>query len=249
MKDKRFKHIVFDPEKVNSDLVVSDYFKLKFKDCELTDYEFLLWVKLFYYMKHKEETSAQDPSPELLDALRREYNPPKPTNDLDSQTLFDKMIKHEWIKIQDNTGKYLFGPFSKTEWNVPSFSINRFQRSLNITIGFLRKQLDSGGITGELKEKIRWMIDCIYGINHFVSLFISSEYIREEKEEPTGNMLKMSFPYSGYKTVCQQIYEIIMAFCDIPKTDWEADGFEDVMRMPLILPKIIELKGIAGFSC
>ena len=249
MKDKRFKHWICNYDEDNPVSEVHDYFKLKFEDRKLTDYEFLLWVKLFYYMKHKEETSAEEPSPDLLDRLRKEYSLPVPTNNSDSLTLFTKIRDHEWIKLQDDTGKYLYGPFSETVLQVPSFSINRFQRSLNITIAHLRKQIYSGDITDELKEKTRWMIDCIRGINYFVSLFFTSTFTRLKSQTPPDVFQEMSSPYSSYLTTCKEIYTIIMPICDDSVAGWEAKGFKDEMRMPILLPKFLELKGIAGFSC
>ena len=169
MKNKRFKQIAFNYSDKDIEGEVHDYFKLKFEDRELTDYEFLLWVKLFYYMKRKEETSIQEPSPELLEAIRQEYQLPEPTSNPSSPELFELMRAHEWIKLQDNTGKYLFGPFSETYLKVPSFSINRFQRSLNITIGKLRKLIGNGDINEELLDKTKWITDCIRGLNYYVS--------------------------------------------------------------------------------
>ena len=131
MKNKRFKQIEFNYSDKVEDDEIHDYFKLKFEDRELTDYEFLLWVKLFYYMKRKEEASIQEPSPELLEAIRQEYQLPEPTSKPSSSELYEEMRAHEWIKLQDDTGKYLFGPFTDTYLRVPSFSINRFQRSLS----------------------------------------------------------------------------------------------------------------------
>ena len=249
MIDKRFKHIIFNYSDNDIETEIHDYYKLKFEDHELTDYEFLLWVKMFYYMKRKEECSDQIPSHELLDSLRKEYQLPIPTDNPDSEELFKKIISHEWIKLQDSTGKYLFGPFSTTYTQVPSFSINRFQRSLHITIGHLRKQIGSGDITTELKEKTRWIIDCIRGVNHFISTFIINVYASQEKRLPQGDLLEYSYPYSSCDKVSREIYEIIMPICEVPQSDWEKDGYDEELRMPLLLPKLIELKGIAGFSC
>ena len=106
MKNKRFKQIEFNYSDNEIEGEVSDYFKLKFEGRELSDYEFLLWVKLFYYMKRKEETSIQEPSPELLEAIRQEYQLPEPTSKPNSLELFGMMQAHEWIKLQDSTGKY-----------------------------------------------------------------------------------------------------------------------------------------------
>lgn len=249
MNDKRFKHLAFNYGENELEEDVHDYFKLKFEGRELTDYEFLLWVKLFYYMKHVEERSAQIPSPELLESLRNEYNLPVPSHNPDSQELFQKIISHEWIKLQDSTGKYLFGPFSKSFSQVPSFSINRFQRSLNRTIEFLRIQICNGVITDELREKTRWMIDCIFGENFYVSSFFTSVYSSQEKSEPDESLLKLNYPFSEYEKVCGEIYEIIMSICDIPQTDWVKEYYDEEMRMPVLMPKYIELKGIGGFSC
>ena len=87
MKNKRFKQIAFNYSDKDIESEVHDYFKLKFEERELTDYEFLLWVKLFYYMKRKEETSIQEPSPELLEAIRQEYQLPEPTSKPSSPEL------------------------------------------------------------------------------------------------------------------------------------------------------------------
>lgn len=249
MLNKRFKHVVFNYGEPLDGADVHDYLKLKFEDRELTDYEFLLWVKLFYYMKYRDDTSPQGPSLALMDALRNEYNLPSPSNVTDNQLLFDKIRDHEWIKLQDSTGKYLFGPFSGTVSLVPSFDINRFQRSLNRTIEFLRAQIHSGEITDELREKTLWMMDCIRGINYSVGRFFTGVLAGNRKDTLTDDLKSKSVPYSSYQTVCQQIYEIIRTILDIPQKDWKANGFEDEMRMPVVLPQYIESKGIAGFSC
>lgn len=249
MIDKRFKHTIFNYSDNNIETEIHDYFKLKFEDRELTDYEFLLWVKMFYYMKRKEKRSEQCPSHELLDSLRKEYQPPVPIDNPDSEELFEKIISHEWIKLQDSTGKYLLGPFSTTYTQVPSFSINRFQRSLHITIGHLREQIGSGYITTELKEKTRWIIDCIRGVNHYISAFNINVYAIQEKALPQGDLYEYSYPYSSYDKVSNEIYGIIMTICDVPQSDWEKDGYNEELRMSLLLPNLIELKGIAGFSC
>lgn len=249
MKNKRFKQIEFnysDNEIVGE---VSDYFKLKFEDRELSDYEFLLWVKLFYYMKRKEETSIQEPSPELLEAIRQEYQLPEPTSKPNSLELFGMMQAHEWIKLQDNTGKYLFGPFSDTYQGVPSFSINRFQRSLSYTIGHLRKQIQNGDINQELENKTTWLVDTVRGLNHFVSEFFLNVFKRSGAKV-TEEVVKRSSPYSSYKKVCRELADIIFTLCEAQKHDeFEANGYERDMVFPLLLPKFIELKGIAGFSC
>lgn len=249
MINKRFKHIIFNLSGDDIESDVSDYFKLKFNNKELSDYEFLLWVKLFYYMKHNEETSNQSPSPCLLNSIRQEYNLPIPTNDLDSDALFIIMNSHDWIKIQDNTGKYLFGPFSKSEWMVPSFSINRFQRSFNRATDILRSQIISGDITDELREKTMWMLDCIRGLNYYVGHFLGSYVTSHEQDIPDKDHIKQLSPYSDYQNVCKELYGIIMSICNIPKKDWESSGFANEMRMPVLLPKFIEMKGIAAFSC
>lgn len=250
MKNKRFKQIAFNYSDKDIEGEVHDYFKLKFEDRELTDYEFLLWVKLFYYMKRKEETSIQEPSPELLEAIRQEYQLPEPTSNPSSPELFELMRAHEWIKLQDNTGKYLFGPFSETYLKVPSFSINRFQRSLNITIGKLRKLIGNGDINEELLDKTKWITDCIRGLNYFVSQAYLELLTLSKVANATDNDKKESYPYSTHIKVCKDILEIIYILSEAYKHDeLTSRGYEPEMVFPVLLPKYIELKGIAGFSC
>ena len=250
MKNKHFKQIEFNYSDKDIEGEIHDYFKLKFEDRELTDYEFLLWVKLFYYMKRKEESSIQNPTPELLEAIKQEYQLPEPTNKPSSSELFEKMRAHEWIKLQDNTGKYLFGPFSDTYQKVPSFSINRFQRSLNITIDKLRELIGNGDINEDLFDKTKWIIDCIKGLNHFVSQAYLELLIRTKIANATENEIKESYPYSTHINVCKDILEIIYTLSEAYKQDELASrGYEPEMAFPILLPKYLELKGIAGFSC
>ena len=250
MKNKRFKQIEFNYSDNEIEGEVSDYFKLKFEGRELSDYEFLLWVKLFYYMKRKEETSIQEPSPELLEAIRQEYQLPEPTSKPNSLELFGMMQAHEWIKLQDSTGKYLFGPFSDTYLRVPSFSINRFQRSLNITIEHLRKLIGNGDINDELLNKTKWITDCIRGLNHFVSQAYLQLFTQYKATQTTEEEIKESYPYSTHLKACKDILEIIYILSEAHKrNELEAKGYEQEMAFPVLLPKFIELKGIAGYSC
>lgn len=250
MKNKRFKQIEFNYSDNEIESEISDYFKLKFENRELTDYEFLLWVKLFYYMKRKEETSIQEPSPKLLEAIRQEYQLPEPTSKTNNLELFGMMQAHEWIKLQDATGKYLFGPFSDTYLRVPSFSINRFQRSLNITIAHLRKLIGNGDINDELLDKTIWITDCIRGLNHFVSQAYLQLFTHYHAAKTIEEEIKESYPYSTHLKACKDILEIIYILSEAHKrNELTAKGYEQEMAFPVLLPKFIELKGIAGFSC
>jgi hypothetical protein len=250
MKNKRFKQIDFNYSDKVEDDEIHDYFKLKFEDRELTDYEFLLWVKLFYYMKRKEETSIQEPSPELLEAIRQEYQLPEPTSKPSSPELYEEMRAHEWIKLQDNTGKYLFGPFADTYLRVPSFSINRFQRSLSYTIEHLRRLICNGDINDELLDKTKWITDSIRGLNYFVSQFLLQVYADKANAEIPEDVRKKCLPYSTHIKVCEDILDIIYTLAEAHKyDDLASKGYEKEMIFPVLLPKFIELKGIAGFSC
>lgn len=247
MRNKKFKQIIFDYSSSDSDEEICDYFKLKFEDRELTDYEFLLWMKVFFYIKIDEEHARDKADVEHLDIILKEYNLPIPTNFKTSEDLFDKIKAHEWIKLQDNTGKYLFGPATKAYLNIPSFWVNRSQRSLNVTIAKLKDIVATGDLGKEFADKTRWMEDAAKGLSYFVARYFQQIYKRCEREM-SETARKRTFPFANIEKACNDIDEIINVLCYIYEHPEENKGeIRQDCLFAVAVAKLFELKAISGF--
>ena len=98
---------------------VSDYEKLKF-DGVLTPTERYLWTSLFKYV-HDYGITFED-----FKEIVNTYYMPLPVN-IGLEETFESLPKHRWLKLQDNKGKTLFGPFEELGGQL-DFSLVRYLR-------------------------------------------------------------------------------------------------------------------------
>jgi len=96
---------------------VSDYVKLKFSGT-LTPTERYLWSSLFKYV-HDYEIPLKD-----FKAIIETYFMPLPEN-IAIEDVYDRLPKHRWVKLQDDNGKLLVGPFEEMSTQL-DFSLIRY---------------------------------------------------------------------------------------------------------------------------
>lgn len=96
---------------------ISDYEKLKF-DGVLSPTNRYLWTSLFKYI-HDYSISYEE-----FQKIVETYYMPLPGNIL-LEEAFKNLPEHRWIKIQDDNGKYLYGPFEELGTQL-DFSLIRY---------------------------------------------------------------------------------------------------------------------------
>ncbi len=157
------------------DCSVSDYKKLKFNG-NLTPTDRYLWISIFLYL-HSYKVSLED----LKDIVESYYMPmPINTNLAD---LHNELPKHRWLKLQDDSGKLLIGPYEELSSEL-DFSLIRYLRVQNDLFSELRQYFDKEPLSphiAKLGEKLKSNL-ILTNISFFQ--FIAKLFILYEGEVP-----------------------------------------------------------------
>ena len=162
---------------------ISDYEKLKFKGV-LTPTERFLWTSLFKYI-HEYRISFDD-----FKAIIELYYMPKPVN-IALEDVYNCLPKHRWIKLQDDNGKSLFGPFEELGTQL-DFSLIMYLQVQNNLFSELRQYFDKYHLDiriGELASKLRnnlIITNCSFA-QFLIKLFIQETGDVPEEVKTFGN--------------------------------------------------------------
>ena len=154
---------------------VSDYEKLKFEGV-LSPTERYLWTSLFKYI-HDYGVTFED-----FKAIIELYYMPKPIN-ISLEDVYNSLPEHRWVKLQDDKGKHLYGPFEELDTQL-DFSLIRYLRVQDNIFTELRSYFDNYHLDfgiGKLGSRLR---DNLIITNCSFSQFIINLFLQETGEVP-----------------------------------------------------------------
>lgn len=154
---------------------VSDYEKLKFEGV-LSPTERYLWTSLFKYI-HDYGVTFED-----FKAIIELYYMPKPIN-ISLEDVYNSLPEHRWVKLQDDKGKHLYGPFEELGTQL-DFSLIRYLRVQDNIFTELRSYFDNYHLDfgiGKLGSRLR---DNLIFTNCSFSQFIINLFLQETGEVP-----------------------------------------------------------------
>ena len=126
---------------------VSNYFKLKF-DGILTRYQKYLIFKIFAYANSFKVTSVD------LKTFFLDFSLPVPLN-MDFDKIAYEINRHEYVKIQDKTGKEISPTEYELEQCLPSFLLNRLYQSMDKTFVSFDTYIKEGSLEDEGVELLK----------------------------------------------------------------------------------------------
>ena len=154
---------------------VSDYEKLKFEGV-LSPTERYLWTSLFKYI-HDYGVTFED-----FKAIIELYYMPKPIN-ISLEDVYNSLPEHRWVKLQDDKGKHLYGPFEELGTQL-DFSLIRYLRVQDNIFTELFSYFDNYHLDfgiGKLGSRLR---DNLIITNCSFSQFIINLFLQETGEVP-----------------------------------------------------------------
>jgi len=154
---------------------VSDYEKLKF-DGVLTPTERYLWTSLFKYV-HDYAVSFED-----FKGIVETYYMPLPVN-IGLEDVFNSLPKHRWVKIQDEKGKSLFGPFEELGGQL-DFSLVRYLQKQDEIFGELGGYFDKCDLDSQFAKLGASLRSNLILTNCSFAQFIIKLFIQETGEVP-----------------------------------------------------------------
>ena len=175
MPDDRKEMLLESIDMLARDHSVSDYEKLKF-DGILTPTERYLWTSLFKYI-HDYGVTFDD-----FKAIIESYYMPKPIN-IPLEKVYENLPKHRWVKLQDENGKHLYGPFEELGCQL-DFSLIRYLQVQDNIFTELRSYFDNYHLDfgiGKLGSRLR---DNLIITNCSFSQFIINLFLQETGEVP-----------------------------------------------------------------
>ena len=218
----------------------TDYFKLKFEGV-LSDYHSMLLIKFHVYVNEFKVSAEQ------LEEYWKQFALPIPVNKDCFGQILQEMQELEWIKLQDDTGKYLYGPKSQGKQFMPSLMVNRFQLSLNETVGRLSDYFKKGELTSEINDIAEALYQELVALNIWVSTPLMNMFM--DKGELTIEQAQACKPYSVF-------FKDGVAFKDFIRTfqafgsdkEWELEGHDKTTVLEALLTSSLLMRGICGFS-
>ena len=183
MPDERREKLLEGIDAMAREHSVSDYEKLKFEGV-LTPTERYLWTSLFKYL-HEYSISFDD-----FMAIVGLYYMPQPIN-IALENVYVSLPKHRWIKLQDQTGKTLFGPFEELGTQL-DFSLIRHLQIQDCLFSELRRYFDEyhldigiGKLCARLRDNLI-ITNCSFA-QFFIKLFIQETGEVPERLKTFGN--------------------------------------------------------------
>lgn len=154
---------------------VSDYVKLKFEGV-LTPTDRYLWTSLFKYV-HDYSITLQD----FINILES-YCMSLPVN-LEKENVYNELPKHRWVKIQDDKGKSMYGPYEELSSDL-DFSLIRY---LHVQEGIFQELLhffDKEPFNNNIVGLGAGLRDNLIITNHSFFHFFSKTYLQTKGEIP-----------------------------------------------------------------
>lgn len=183
-----------------SDHSVSDYEKLKF-DGVLSPTERYLWTSLFKYI-HDYSISFDD-----FKAIVESYYMPKPIN-IPLEDVYNSLPKHRWVKLQDNNGKHLYGPFEELGTQL-DFSLIRYLQIQDSIFSELRRYFDDYHLDLNIARLGARLRDNLIITNCSFSQFIINLFL-----QITGDVPERIRTYGSPDGVTLYHSEVLMSFLD-----------------------------------
>lgn len=175
MPDERKEMLLEGVDAMARDHSISDYEKLKFERV-LTPTERYLWTSLFKYI-HDYSISFDE-----FKVIVESYYMPLPIN-IALEDVYNSLPKHRWIKLQDETGKTLFGPFEELGTQL-DFSLIRYLQIQDSLFSELSRYFDEYHLDigiGKLGARLR---DNLIITNCSFAQFLIKLFIQETGEVP-----------------------------------------------------------------
>ncbi len=154
---------------------VSDYEKLKFEGV-LSPTERYLWTSLFKYI-HDYSISFDD-----FKTIVEFYYMPKPIN-ISIEEVYNSLPEHRWVKLQDDKGKHLYGPFEELGTQL-DFSLIRYLQVQDNIFTELRSYFDNYHLDFGIRKLGSRLRDNLIITNCSFYQFIINLFIRETGEVP-----------------------------------------------------------------
>lgn len=197
---------------------VRDYFKMKYDDEELSEYEFSLISGIFFYVKSLNIQDVNEDETSFLKIMFECYGLKLPGNIPSFNVLLGEIIGHQWIKIQDSTGKYLYGPYIEMKDYRPSFKITRCQRSFNCSIEKLKHSLTDNQVNAEIAEAGDWLYDAFKGMDFYTAQCLI-KWIEHKEGHQTKEKRLRCLPNDTIIGNTEKWWELIYAYTHIGTTD------------------------------
>lgn len=197
---------------------VRDYFKMKYEDEELSEYEFALISGIFFYVKSLNIQEVNEDEVGFLKVLFECYGLRLPGNIPSFDVLLGEILEHQWIKIQDSTGKYLYGPYDEMKDYKPSFKITRFQRSFNCAIEKLKHSLAENSVNDEIAEAGDWLYDAFKGMDVYTAQCLIA-WIEQKEGRKSKDERQRCLPNDTIVDNSEKWWELIYAYTHVGTTD------------------------------
>ncbi len=226
----------------NNDVVKEprEYFKLKF-DGILSDYHFMIIVKLSIYIKEF-HTNADN-----LEKYWKDFNIPLPANKISFPDMYTKMVSCEYLKLQDSTGKYLYGPSAELKLYVSSLMVNLYQQALSKTLWDLSLYLRRG----ELNEDIRQIAECLYqnvcGLTTWIALPLFNYYA--DYDNLTIDDAYICRPNSHFYSYGRSFVNLINTYLTMYVNDYNIEGRDKTCLCEALLTSCVFMRGLCAFTC
>ena len=225
---------------VNDHDEISNYFKLKFEGT-LSDYQSMVIVKLYVFV-NEFGTDA-----DVLERYWNDFGLPYPIGNLSFSDIFDKMTTRQWIKLQDSTDKYLYGPCTLLKMYLPSFMVNLFQRAMNSTLGELAAYFKKGELGGDINHIAKSLSQQMSSLNVWISMPLRNMLI--DNDNLIAKNAQICNPYSDFYQTGKSFVDLIQTCTTIGLDKGiEIDGHDKTSIQEALLPLCIFMRGFMGFT-
>lgn len=218
---------------------VSNYFKLKF-DGLLTRYQKYIIFKIFAYA-NSFKVSSED-----LKSYFSAFNLPIPIN-MDFDRIASEIDKHEYVKIQDMTGKEISPSEYELEQCLPSFLLNRIYLSMDKTFVSFDRYIRDGNVNDEGINLLKQLQESLISYNVWIPQYLFNlQYFRgQDVDFQTFCRFR---PIPQFFGESKSIVNFFSAMCHAQKLKETChhDTLELFMSMYTMLE---QLKGYCSFCC
>lgn len=173
-EDKR-KELLAGVDAVSWNNSVKDYVKLRFPGV-LSPTERYLWKSLFKYT-HDYDISFKD-----FKIIVETFFIPLPEN-YSLEDVYRSMPNHRWVKLQDDNGKLLCGPFEEMDGSL-DFSLTRYLKQLDELFSELNDYFDDYHLDVRFGQLCSMLRDNLVLTNCTFSQFFIRLFIQEQGEVP-----------------------------------------------------------------
>jgi len=218
---------------------VSNYFKLKF-DGILTRYQKYLVFKIFAYANSFKVTSVD------LKSFFLDFSLPVPLN-MDFDKIAYEINRHEYVKIQDKTGKEISPTEYELEQCLPSFHLNRLYQSMDKTFVCFDTYIKEGSLDDEGVELLIRLQKSLISYNVWIPQYLYNFQCF------TGNEVDFS-TFCGFRPIPQffgeskSIVNSFMTMCHMAKLK-ETRRHDSLELFMSMYTMVEQLKGYCAFCC